>query len=120
MPKTLCDSSSVMTAIAGHRRTMPSPSQNPPVTRTERRRLIMKHVITMICLTLVVTLLVARGTTVDAGPKASPPQSSAFGKQLPEWLQLYITWLFSGGSDHVGPVTFLPLPSGNVIEGTFT
>src|SRR5215472_9172847 len=96
------------------------PTQNPPVTRTEPRRLAMKRVITMTCLTLVVTLLVALGTTVDAGPKASPPQSAAFGKRLPEWMQLYITWLLAGGSDHVGPVTFLAIPSGNVIEGTGT
>jgi len=80
----------------------------------------MKRVVTMTCLTLVVTLLVALGTTVDAGPKASPPQSSAFGKRLPEWLQLYITWLVAGGSGHVGPVTFLPLPSPNSSEGSGT
>src|SRR5262249_41378432 len=95
-------------------------TQNPSVARIEQRRLAMKRAITMTCLTLLVTLLVALGTTVDAGSSASPPHSSAYGKPLPEWMQLYITWLFNGGSGNVGPVTFLPIPSGNVIGGTFT
>jgi len=56
------------------------------------------------------------GTPAQAGSKASPPQSSAFGKTLPEWMQLYIGWLLGGGANHVGHVQFLPLPT----SGTFT
>ena len=83
----------------------------------------MRRIVIMTaCLTLAIALLVAPSTTVDAGGKASPPQSSAFGKPLATWLQLYMSWLLGGGGpdDHVGQVRFLPLPSGQVIEGAFT
>jgi hypothetical protein len=71
-------------------------------------------------LALAVALLAVVGTAVEAGGKASPPQSSAFGKTLAEWAQLYITWLIGGGADHVGQVQFLPLPSGEYDGGSFT
>jgi hypothetical protein len=83
--------------------------QQPP---TERRDITMRRFITITTtLALAITLLAMGGTPVQAGSKASPPQSSAFGKTLPEWMQLY----FEGDTDHVGKVRFLPLPSGDPI-----
>jgi hypothetical protein len=73
----------------------------------------MKRFITITTtLALAITLLAMGGTPVQAGSKASPPQSSAFGKTLPEWMQLYFSYFFRVGPDHVGKVRFLPLPNG--------
>jgi hypothetical protein len=77
---------------------------------------------TILGLALAIALLATPRHTVEAGAKASPPQSSAFGMTLPEWMQQYFTWSIAGGSgpDHVGHVKFLPLPVGNPNGGSFT
>jgi len=50
-----------------------------------------------------------------------PKQSKAFGKSLTEWMKLYWTWAITGeGDDHVGHVQFLPIPQGEVVEGSGT
>jgi hypothetical protein len=90
--------------------------------RTGRREIAMRHIVTAITgLALTVVLLTAPQTAVEAGEEASLPQSSAFDKTLSEWMQLYWTWYFEGGSDHVGWVKFLPLPAKGVhVSGSFT
>ena len=81
----------------------------------------MRRLITITtAIALAMTLLATGAATVQAGSKASPPQSSAFGKTLPEWMQLYIGWLLGGGVGHVGQVQFLPLPSGELQGGSGT
>jgi hypothetical protein len=70
---------------------------------------------------LAVTLVGASLVAVEAARGGSPPQSTAFGKTLTEWMQLYWTWaLGGGGDDHVGHVKFLQLPSGEYAGGSFT
>jgi hypothetical protein len=71
-------------------------------------------------LALAVALFAVSSTRLNAGGKAAPPQSCAFGKTLTEWMQLYETWFIGGGEDHVGPVKFLPLPNGTAVGGSFT
>jgi hypothetical protein len=73
-------------------------------------------------LALAVAMLAAPRMTTEARGQASPPQSKAFGKTLTEWMQLYWTWFYGGGEDHVGNVKFLPLPDhfGDPVGGSFT
>jgi len=83
----------------------------------------MRRPIITATLVLGLTLLATGGAPVQAGSKASPPQSSAFGKTLPEWMQLYMNWLVNDGDSnnaHVGRVQFLPLPSGVDAGGSGT
>lgn len=81
----------------------------------------MRRIIsTSIGLALAVALLGAPRHAVEAGGKASPPQSSAFGKTLPEWMQLFWIANLEGGPDYVGAVKLLPLPQGIIGGGTFT
>ena len=75
---------------------------------------------TVIGLALAVALFAATKFTAEAFGGDPPPQSSAFGKTLTEWMQLYETWLIGGGSDHVGHVKFLPLPAGTQVTGSGT
>lgn len=70
----------------------------------------------------------ARGVTglllaaVIVGPAAGgPPQANAYGKSLPEWMELYLTWYLGGDqADHVKNVQFLPLPAGVPDDGAGT
>jgi hypothetical protein len=81
----------------------------------------MRRLITPILgLALAIALVATPRHAVEAGGKASPPQSSAFGKTLSEWMQLYFTWSIGGGSDHVGQVKFLPLPIDSYVSGSST
>jgi hypothetical protein len=71
----------------------------------------------------VLALAVALGTaprllTMARGQSPSPG-STAYGKTLTEWMQLDETWLLAGGPDHVGKMTFLPLPGGDYAGGNF-
>ncbi|RIK40928.1 MAG: hypothetical protein DCC55_13480 [Chloroflexi bacterium] len=63
---------------------------------------------------IVVVLLLAVVSPVEAGAKKpAPPQSHAFGKALEEWQLLYFTWYLGGSqADQVRNVRFLPLPEG--------
>ena len=40
------------------------------------------------------------------------------GKTLSEWMTLYWTWNISGGPDRIGNVKFMPLPVGEVVQGS--
>jgi hypothetical protein len=67
----------------------------------------------------VLALMVVLVAPVEAGgSKPAPPQSHAFGKTLSEWQELHLTWYlrttYQGVDlpDHVGKVSFLPLPIG--------
>ena len=64
--------------------------------------------------------LLAAAPPRPAAAKASPPQSSAYGKTLAQWMQIYWTWAFGGGSDQVGRVKLLGIPSETYLGGSFT
>jgi hypothetical protein len=65
----------------------------------------MRRIITITAgLVLAIALLTTLRTTAAA-------QNSAFGKTLSEWQQLYFSWYFMGGPDHVGQVKFLAIPA---------
>jgi hypothetical protein len=59
----------------------------------------------------------------NGAPRIAPPNSSAYGKTLTEWLGVYWSW-FYGGADlaksKVGEVQLMPLPAGELISGTGT
>lgn len=62
-----------------------------------------------------------QGRREPGGPPGGTLQSKAYGKTLTEWMQRYWTWsLGGGGEDHDGNVTFLPLPNGDLIDGSIT
>src|SRR5215468_9436949 len=87
--------------------------------RTKGDHYMRRLAIISTILALAIAPMAMGGTPVQAGSKASPPQSSAYGKSLPEWMQLYFGWLLGGGANHVGHVQFLPLPNGTC-TGAFT
>ena len=61
----------------------------------------------MVLLVLALVLTVG-GPANAAGPNpVSPPQSSAFGKSLNQWMQAYWRWFLGGPPDD--KVTFLPI-----------
>ena len=68
---------------------------------------------------LAAALVTAPRSLTTARGQTPPPDSNAFGKTLTEWMQLAETWLIGGGQDHVGKVTFLPLPNGDYAGGSF-
>jgi hypothetical protein len=78
-------------------------------------------VTTMTAVALAVALLAAPGVRADEG-RESPQQSSANGKTLGEWMQLYWTWAYTGvpASGQVGQVKLLALPSGEWTGGSGT
>lgn len=52
--------------------------------------------------------------------KAAPPQSTAFGKSLTQWMVEYWTQYFEGGDGFVKRVRLLPQPEGQVTGGSST
>lgn len=65
--------------------------------------------------------LVVPVTPAAARPVHAPATSSAFGRTLGEWMGLYWTWALGGDqADHEGNVRFLPIPSGELVSGSFT
>jgi hypothetical protein len=63
------------------------------------------------------------GANTLKAKRIAPPNSSAYGKSLAEWLGIYWRW-FYGGSDpatsKVDGVQLLPLPVGDLTGGSFT
>ena len=68
---------------------------------------------TTVVLAFGLLLLTFSSQAIGAGNKPAPPQSSAYGHTLAEWLTLYFTWALGGNqANPEGHVYFLPLPSG--------
>lgn len=65
-------------------------------------------------------LLAAPGNS--ARKKLAPPDSSAYGKTLAEWMTAYWTWNFTGepASGSVGRVRFMPMPDRTQTGGNWT
>src|SRR4051812_35818633 len=71
---------------------------------------------------VMIALVLAAGTlapvAIEAGTKAAPPQSKAFGKTLAGWLPRPAECSLSGGGGtaHGGSVGFMPLPQGEPVS----
>jgi len=75
-------------------------------------------------LTLTANLALAHSQDRDRGAAGiAPPHSQAYGKSLPEWLETYWRWYYTGADpaqSTVGHVQLMPLPAGTQISGTGT
>ncbi len=58
----------------------------------------------------------------NTDPGIAQPNSTAYGKTLGEWLELYWTWWITDGdpaTSKVGPVQFMPMPTdSDITDGT--
>jgi hypothetical protein len=60
------------------------------------------------------------GLPAPAAPKAAPGQCHAHGASLTDWMVRYFQWLVGGGPNGGNGLTFLPLPAGEYVSGSFT
>lgn len=65
-------------------------------------------------------ILIATELSAVATPKAAPAQSNAHGHSLAEWLVRYFEWLVGDGPIGGNGLTFLPLPAGEYVSGSFS
>jgi hypothetical protein len=93
-------------------------------------RKIMLMTLALTVLTAAITLSVQARDGVPVTGKDTkgilPPNATAFGKSLADWLQAYWRWN-SYGTNRTqpyqpgpGPMTFLPIPSGTQLSGSWT
>ena len=64
--------------------------------------------------------LLTLAPSAAAAPKAAPAQSHAHGDSLGGWLVRYWDWLLGHGPNGGNGLTFLPLPAGDWVSGSFT
>ena len=62
-------------------------------------------------------LLLGSVSTAPRSQAQAPPQSSAYGHTLSEWMGIYFRSYFTGGPDTVGRVKLLPFPAGTYVSG---
>lgn len=75
----------------------------------------------LIALTFAGTNVAIPSTAQAGGPAPSQPgQCRAHGHSLGEWLLRYWDWALGGGSNGSRGLTFLPLPAGEYVSGSFT
>jgi hypothetical protein len=68
----------------------------------------------------VVIVPLATAPVAMTAPKASPAQSHAHGHTLGEWMVRYFEWMLGVGPNGGNGLTFLPLPAGEYVSGSFT
>ena len=57
----------------------------------------------------------------NAQGQSSPPDSSAFGRTLTEWMETYWNFQIGGiGTSPVGRVVLMPIPSSAIVSGSYT